>query len=565
MAKDRSLFGEATAAAIGAVFGVLVDRLLPIDEFAKQFSPILRIFFVASVVVFFWQAQRYYGILSDAADPRNSRAHAAYRFLRRNLAKGGTPAKVYAKWLTWALGEVDAFFGDVGRNDRSWFARMLGLETPGPRGTAAAFDKCLLLALIYPLLTIYAVWIWSGRVGVAEQALFLPASSGGYSGLWRGLFGLAWAAEAYALLRFVRREGLAREILWGLVFFGGLVFFAFAFAGAGAFAVAGGVAVGVAYAVAVAFAVAFAGAGTDAEAEASSFAFGGAFAFAVSGAFAGAGGVALAVALAVALVVAGASAWSTRARRQGLFLSLFVATLLVVIFVADYFLSTSSSWSEGGVLLKVFGLLTLVNAPFDWIAVGLTRALLRRGLAPGGRGPYFYALIDAIVAVPLIMLLAVVTILAAQTFDDIAVLRAGPQARLLPLGPLFEGLETRPGDTEFWWIWFMLFSTLIPSLINLVIGAAAFLRGLPSLNAWILNRMPEGKAVRENDRLPVACALAGQLAGGLFISGVLLYLLAAYVVPIGIPTLGACIRDFSEQVAAFNAPARLMMLLHGSP
>ena len=249
----------------------------------------------------------------------------------------------------------------------------------------------------------------------------------------------------------------------------------------------------------------------------------------------------------------------------GLFLSLFVATLLVVIFVADYFLSTSSSWSEGGVLLKVFGLLTLVNAPFDWIAVGLTRALLRRGLAPGGRGPYFYALIDAIVAVPLIMLLAVVTILAAQTFDDIAVLRAGPQARLLPLGPLFEGLETRPGDTEFWWIWFMLFSTLIPSLINLVIGAAAFLRGLPSLNAWILNRMPEGKAVRENDRLPVACALAGQLAGGLFISGVLLYLLAAYVVPIGIPTLGACIRDFSEQVAAFNAPARLMMLLHGSP
>jgi hypothetical protein len=213
----------------------------------------------------------------------------------------------------------------------------------------------------------------------------------------------------------------------------------------------------------------------------------------------------------------------------------------------------------------MFGLLTLVNAPFDWIAVGLTRALLRRGLAPGGWGPYVYALIDAVVAVPLIILLAFVTILAAQTFDDIAVVRAGSQALILPLGPLFEGLETRPGDYEFWWVWFMLFSTLIPSLINLVIGAAAFLRGLPHLNAWILNRMPEGKAVRENDRLPVACALAGQLAGGLLISGVLLYLLAAYVVPIGIPTLGIYVRDFSEQVAAFNAPARLMMLLHGSP
>jgi hypothetical protein len=245
-------------------------------------------------------------------------------------------------------------------------------------------------------------------------------------------------------------------------------------------------------------------------------------------------------------------------------LSLFVAILFLEIFVADYCLSTFVGWSAGGILLKMLGLLTLVNAPFDWIAVGFTRALLRRGLAPGGRGPYFYALIDAIVAVPLIMLLSVVTILAAQTFDDIAVLRAGPQALIMPLDALFKGLETRPGDYEFWWVWFMLFSTLIPSLINLVIGAAAFLRGLRSANTWILNRMPHGKAVREGDRLPVACALAGQLAGGLLASGVVLYVLAAYVVPIGIPTLGAYVREFSEQVAAFNAPKQLFLLLQGS-
>ena len=105
---------------------------------------------------------------------------------------------------------------------------------------------------------------------------------------------------------------------------------------------------------------------------------------------------------------------------------------------------------------------------------------MRRGLAPGGRGPYFYALIDAIVAVPFIMLLAFVTIVTVQTFDDIAVLRAGQQARIMPLGPLFERLENNPGDPTLWWIWLMLFSTLIPSLCNLVIGAAAFMRGLHS-------------------------------------------------------------------------------------
>ena len=129
-------------------------------------------------------------------------------------------------------------------------------------------------------------------------------------------------------------------------------------------------------------------------------------------------------------------------------------------------------------------MLTLVNAPFDWFAIGLTRALLRRGLAPGGRGPFFYAIVDAIVAPPVITLLAFVAVFAVQTFDDIAVLRAGAQARTLPLGPLFQGLEARPGDPEFWWLWLMLFSTMTPSALNLCIAAASLIRGLPFLNSW---------------------------------------------------------------------------------
>jgi hypothetical protein len=34
--------------------------------------------------------------------------------------------------------------------------------------------------------------------------------------------------------------------------------------------------------------------------------------------------------------------------------------------------------------LMFLGLLTLINAPFDWASLGLTRALLRRGLELGG-------------------------------------------------------------------------------------------------------------------------------------------------------------------------------------
>ena len=235
--------------------------------------------------------------------------------------------------------------------------------------------------------------------------------------------------------------------------------------------------------------------------------------------------------------------------------------MLLAVACLAWFLVPLPKWNLPGALLMFFGLLPLVNAPFDWAAIGLTRALLRRGLAPGGPGPYFYALVDACIGALLVIVLAFATVLAVQTFDDIAVLRAGPGARILPLAPLFDGLAERPGDPEFWWVWLMLFSSQIPSFVNLVIAAAAFLRGSPFLTSWIVRRMPADKPVRENDRLLLAGALAGQIVGGPLITGALLYGLAVYVIPLGMPLLGTMIRDFSEQLAAYNAPAHVMMWL----
>ena len=54
-----------------------------------------------------------------------------------------------------------------------------------------------------------------------------------------------------------------------------------------------------------------------------------------------------------------------------------------------------SDWIFGGPFLLFLGLLTLLNAPFDWASLGLTRALLRRGLELGGWWPYLLALADA--------------------------------------------------------------------------------------------------------------------------------------------------------------------------
>jgi hypothetical protein len=199
MAKSKEPFGATAGAIIAGAFILVVDKLVPIEHFAGEFSNLLRVFFGAMMVVFAWQARRYYEILGGADENHGCGARDAYDSLRQGLTEGGRPAKVYANWLKLALHKVDKFFGDAGRNDRSWLARMLDLETPGPRWTAPAFDKCLLLALIYPVLTIYAVWIWSGEVGVAEEAFWLPLFVQG--GIFRPL------ARAF-------RSGIGHPNLW---------------------------------------------------------------------------------------------------------------------------------------------------------------------------------------------------------------------------------------------------------------------------------------------------------------------------------------------------------------
>jgi hypothetical protein len=39
--------------------------------------------------------------------------------------------------------------------------------------TVRAFDRCLLLVLLYPVATLFVVWVHTGHVGPAERALHL--------------------------------------------------------------------------------------------------------------------------------------------------------------------------------------------------------------------------------------------------------------------------------------------------------------------------------------------------------------------------------------------------------
>ena len=78
-----------------------------------------------------------------------------FNTLHASLVSGGRAAAWYANSLTRLLDAVDRFFGDAGRAGSAWQQRLFKLYTPAPLWSAPAFDRCLLLALVYPLLTVW--------------------------------------------------------------------------------------------------------------------------------------------------------------------------------------------------------------------------------------------------------------------------------------------------------------------------------------------------------------------------------------------------------------------------
>jgi hypothetical protein len=113
--------------------------------------------------------RRYLGILG--ADRRKPAERQAYDALQDSLAKGNIAARLYAERLTRFLDWIDRSFGDAGMADRTLLPHAFGLRTPAPLWTAPAFDRCLLLALVYPVATIFVIWAISGHVGPAEAAI----------------------------------------------------------------------------------------------------------------------------------------------------------------------------------------------------------------------------------------------------------------------------------------------------------------------------------------------------------------------------------------------------------
>ncbi|HTQ33725.1 MAG TPA: hypothetical protein VMI30_06110 [Stellaceae bacterium] len=162
----------------------------------------------------------------------------------------------------------------------------------------------------------------------------------------------------------------------------------------------------------------------------------------------------------------------------------------------------------------MFVIVPLANMPFDWLSVGLTRALLRRGCEPGALSPLWLGLIDFGFGLILLFLLAAALIAALQAADAILVhFHSDPVARVIAL---LDNIRDSPRDPANYWAYITLFSTLIPSALNAVIGACSLVTWwAPKPRLWALAQLDVldrggDKGIRER----VAALLGVQAAIG---------------------------------------------------
>jgi hypothetical protein len=176
----------------------------------------------------------------------------------------------------------------------------------------------------------------------------------------------------------------------------------------------------------------------------------------------------------------------------------------------------------------------------------------------GGWWPYFFALIDAALAAVIITLLAAAMVIGVQAFDTVTV-HSGREPVLL-LKELFDGVAARPSEPEYWWLYALLVSSMIPSVLNLAIGGVAFLRGVPGLPSVVLRFLPVGKAVAPFDRAWIALVLTAQIFLGVCLGIAAQAVLAIAIIGYWLPWLGFHILDVARDIADFNLPERVWAL-----
>jgi hypothetical protein len=475
----------------------------------EQFGTALGAIVMAAAGLAWFMQMECSGALKEKGPDRI----ALLGFLRR----GGSWRWRYTRIVNRALDRLDWLLGDKGLSTRAcrW---VTGRDGAQPCWTGRSFDRCALLALAYPLVSIWVIWVAWGAADDIGLLLGLRTDEP----FWRRLLSVIFILLiGSAFGRFAMAE---RRAAWSR----GLLPFA-----AGAGAASGGVVLAVIFAVAVAAVVVLFGAvpGVGVGAFAVALVFAGARV--VAGAFDGriAGAAAAIGAAAIVAIVLQEAERAFKAARLGHVWLVFFPGLLLAMYAGLWVAAWVETPPTALLLIVMLGLVPLLNLPLDWLSIGFTRGLLRRGCTPNGNPvlPFLFGAADFVIGIMLLSLLIVVLILGLQLADALVVHAGGKL--LINVPERLYRLYAEPGAPKNWWIYVTLFSTMVPSALNLMVGTISLTtvsrRATRADLIRRIRRLPDTGRASTRFRISVRLMLpvfVGSILSGLILWGVFLVL-----------------------------------------
>ena len=445
-----------------------------------------------------------------------------------SLRAGGTFRHHYVFLTSYCLDWIDRRLGDAGDPAPFWKSPFGNRESK-PYWTGASLDTCALLAILYPFLAMFLTWLATGDAGELGDALRLTRNAPPQVRTVALASGVWMAGGLYCF----HRSGGRRRWLWLVLTLGGPILFRFLLPGAGAAVLA------LAFGVPVGMAVAVAGAGAGAIA--GTFAIVCAVAVAVPFVVPFAVVVALASASAFALAVAVLAAVAKDRNRLGLFWLAFGPLATAASYLLLHLGVRLDATEDGLMLIVMIGLLPLLNVLWDWLSIGFTRALLRRGCEDGAWHPFWLGLIDLAIGLGLLFPLAATLVFGLQTVDWI--MRAAHHPLLINVPARLLALRDTPLDPANWWVYATLFSTLIPSALNCVIGMISLTTIFsPRLRNWLIDGIENVE--QKGRRVELHLILAAQPVVGTILAGLAIWVAGSLIL-----LAGPAVLDFFLWVA----------------
>lgn len=460
-------------------------------------SPILKFFSESEIYIISLSAllsvlsAAYFMIILGGAN-EDSEHRAAYIRFRSSLVSGSL-VNLYGRSVRRLVALADRVFGDTGKQRESLFPKAFGLQYRAPLWTAQSFDRCLAIAVCYPILMIISAWAVTGHVGAVETILKMKSTAP------LSRYTVLAAVWLFTCLYLWKPDRLLLFILPAWI----LAFAAFNLGGGGGPMV-----------LLVAL---------------------------VAGRHSGSGIVTLFTVIAyssvvslpltqelivMVLVAVTTAVLAKEAESRGLFKYFVVLSLVAslgLIWQLVHYFSPRVELAVTIPMLYVFGLLAIINAPIDWLGLGFSRALMRRGLELRGLAPLALGIIDVVLSIVLMGLLLLFIIGATTAYNHLVAI-SGP-ANFLDLDTTFAGLGARVSgiEPEHIWIYGMLLSSQVPAVINLTIGSISAVRGIPTLNDLVAKNLPPSGGIGFWQRHLVVMVSAIQVFIAIFLSLMVVY------------------------------------------